>query len=219
MVSAPARPPGLRAVSLDAAGTLVHPLEPVARTYAAFAQRHGGTASVDEVQAELPRAMAELKSLRTGDPHWRAYWAEVVARATGCKEAELVNELYEHFAHATAWRLADGAHECLGALRDAGLKIAVLSNWDERLRIILDELDVTALVDAVLVSAEIGAEKPDRRAFLAAWTGLGVKANEMLHIGDDASVDVEGARAAGCHAWQFGVDVPDFAAIARVLAP
>jgi len=217
-MAALARPAGLRAVSLDAAGTLLHPLEPIAATYAAFAQRHGGTASVEHVQAELPRAMAELKSLRTGDPHWRAYWTEVVARATGCSEAALVNELYEHFAHASAWRLAEGARECVAALAEAGLKIGVLSNWDVRLRSILDELEITALFAAVLVSAETGHDKPDRGAFLAVCMGFGVKPNELLHIGDDANADVEGARAAGCHAWQFGVDVGDFAELARTLA-
>jgi REG-2-like HAD superfamily hydrolase len=218
-MAALARPAGLRAVSLDAAGTLLHPLEPVAKTYAAFAQRHGGTASVEQVSAELPRAMAELKSLRSGDPHWRAYWTKVVERATGCKTPELVSELYEHFAHASAWNLAEGARECIAALTDAGLKVGVLSNWDERLRGILDELDVTALLDAVLVSAEIGEEKPDRGAFLAVCKGFSLKPHEVLHIGDDARVDVEGARAAGCHAWQFGVDVADFAALASALAP
>jgi REG-2-like HAD superfamily hydrolase len=218
-MTTPARPAGVKAVSLDAAGTLLHPHEPVAATYAAFARKHGSTATVEQVSAELPRAMAELRSLRTGDPHWRAYWTAVVARATGCDEAELVGDLYEHFAHATAWRLADGARECIMTLTAAGLKVGVLSNWDVRLRSILDELDVTPLLDGILVSAEIGSDKPDRGAFLAVCKGFSVKPQEVLHIGDDASIDVEGARAAGCQAWQFGVDVKDFASIANVLTP
>ena len=38
------KPAGLKAVSLDAAGTLLFPREPVAATYAAFARRHGPVA-------------------------------------------------------------------------------------------------------------------------------------------------------------------------------
>ena len=205
------KPSGLKAVSLDAAGTLLFPREPVAATYAAFARRHGSTVDVAFVEREFPKAMAELRSLRVGDPHWRAYFAAVIERCTQCDAPELVNELYEHYGKGDAWLLADGARECITALRGAGLKIAVLSNWDVRLRLILDDLGVTPLVDALLVSAEIGVDKPDRRAFTAVCTGLGVKANELLHLGDDVEVDVEGARAAGCHGWLFGTDVRDFA--------
>ncbi len=206
-----AKPAGLKAVSLDAAGTLLFPREPVAATYAAFARKHGSDVDVAFVEREFPLAMAELRSLRVGDPHWRAYFAAVIERCTKSDSPELVNELYEHFAKGEVWRLADGARECIIALRDAGLKVGVLSNWDVRLRRILDDLGVVPLVDAVLVSAEIGADKPDRRAFVAVCTGFGVKANELLHLGDDADVDVEGARAAGCHGWLFGTDVRDFA--------
>jgi REG-2-like HAD superfamily hydrolase len=213
------RPAGVRAVSLDAAGTLVFPREPVAQTYAAFAQRHGGSASVEQIAAEFPRALEELKPLRHGDPHWRRYFDEVVARATGCAAAELASELYDHFAQASAWRLADGARECIEALTEAGLKVGVLSNWDVRLRPILDGLGVTPLVHAIFVSAEIGADKPDRRAFIAACTGFDVKPNELLHVGDSDEADIAGARDAGCHAWKFGTDVPDFAALQRSLVP
>lgn len=212
-----ARPAGLRAVSLDAAGTLVFPREPVAETYAAFAKRHGGSASAERIAAELPRALEELKPLRVGDPHWRAYFDEVVARTTGCAAAELATELYDHFTQASAWRLAEGARECIEALTAAGLKVGVLSNWDVRLRSILDGLGVTPLLHAIFVSAEIGADKPDRRAFIAACKGFEVKSNELLHVGDSDDADVEGARRAGCHAWKFGTDVPDFAALQAAL--
>lgn len=206
-----AKPAGLKGVSLDAAGTLLHPRESVAATYAAFARRYGSTVDEAFVAREFPKAMAELRPLRVGDPHWRAYFAAVIERCTQCDAPELVNELYEHFAKGDAWLLADGARECIAALRDGGLKVGVLSNWDVRLRRILDDLGVTPLVDAVLVSAEIGVDKPDRRAFVAVCTGFAIKTGELLHLGDDAAVDVDGARAAGCHGWLFGKDVRDFA--------
>ncbi|HET6585161.1 MAG TPA: HAD-IA family hydrolase [Nannocystaceae bacterium] len=213
------RPAGLRAVSLDAAGTLLLPCEPVAQTYAAFAKRHGGRAPVDRIAAEFPRAMAELLPLRAGDPHWRTYFNAVVARTTGVAAPELAAQLYDHFAQASAWRLADGARECMEALTAAGLKVGVLSNWDVRLRTILDGLGVTPLLHAVLVSAEIGADKPDRRAFVAACKGFDVAPNELLHVGDSDDADVAGARSAGCHAWKFGTDVPDFATLQAALVP
>lgn len=211
------KPAGLKGVSLDAAGTLLFPREPVAATYAAFARRHGSTVDEGFVAREFPLAMAELRPLRVGDPHWRAYFAAVIERCTKCAAPELVNELYEHFAKGDAWLLAEGARDCIAALHDAGLKVGVLSNWDVRLRRILDDLGVTPLVDAVLVSAEIGVDKPDRRAFVAVCTGFGIQARELLHLGDDPEVDVEGARAAGCHGWLFGTDVRDFAELATLL--
>ena len=74
-----------------------------------------------------------------------------------------------------------------------------------------------------------GAAKPDPQIFLAAAEQLGVAPENILHIGDDAALDVVGAREAGLHtAWinrartpwptELGdapdLDLPDMAALA-----
>lgn len=205
------------AVSLDAAGTLLFPAEPVADCYARFAQRYGGTRSAAEIGGAFVAAMQASRDLRAGDPTWRAYWSRVVATATGCVHPELMAALYHHYGAPSAWRVADGALPCIAALRSAGLRVAVLSNWDTRLRPLLDGLGLSRSLDAVVVSGECGFEKPDPRIFAHAAACLGVEPAALLHVGDDVGDDVGGAVAAGCRALHID-DAGGFTALAaRIL--
>jgi putative hydrolase of the HAD superfamily len=58
-------------------------------------------------------------------------------------------------------------------------------------------------VSAVIDSANVGAEKPDVRIFRAALEAVGVAADQAVHVGDSIWFDVEGAIAAGLHAFHF----------------
>ena len=57
-----------------------------------------------------------------------------------------------------------------------------------------------ALVDAVVISAELGVAKPDPAIFRAALDRLGARAADAMHVGDSVEDDVAGARAAGLEA-------------------
>ncbi|CAA6663534.1 unnamed protein product [Spirodela intermedia] len=105
-----------------------------------------------------------------------------------------------------AWHLCDpGAERAFKALRKAGVRIAVVSNFDTRLRPLLQALKCDHWFDAVAVSAEVAAEKPNPTIFLKACELLGVKPEDVVHVGDDRRNDVWGARDAGCDAWLWGV--------------
>nr|CAB3455213.1 unnamed protein product [Digitaria exilis] len=69
--------------------------------------------------------------------------------------------------------------------------------------------------DAVAISAEVAAEKPNPTIFLKACELLGVKPEEAVHIGDDRRNDIWGARDAGCDAWLWGSDVHSFKEVAE----
>jgi putative hydrolase of the HAD superfamily len=88
----------------------------------------------------------------------------------------------------------------LAALRGAGLRLAVVSNWDCSLRSVLAGVGLAGAVDAVVVSAEIGVQKPDARIFAAAVAELRRRPGESLFVGDSIDIDVAGARAAGLRA-------------------
>lgn len=197
---APSRP---LAVLLDAAGTLLHPREPVARTYRDAAVRYGDVPPEPDVAARLVDAMRDHRPLRTGDDRWFRYWGSVIEAATGRDEPELLDQLWVHYARPDAWEVADGAEECCRRLRVAGIRLAVVSNWDVRLRPLLRDLGIADWFDTIVVSAEEGVEKPDPEIFHRACQRLGVEPAAALMIGDSPKNDVEGARAAGLDAQRF----------------
>ena len=135
----------------------------------------------------------------------RAWWRGVVRdtfRATdqtaSFRDFEaMFEELWRHFADAASWRLRPGCRACLGALRDGGLVLGVLSNFDHRLPAILDGLGIAPLFGAVVLPGDAGAAKPDPRCFAAGLAALGLEAGQTAYVGDDPEQDVAGARAAG----------------------
>lgn len=207
-----------RAVTFDVAGTLLHPAEPVAQVYARFAARCGCGRDEVEIGRAFGAAMRDARALRVSDPTWRKFWAHVVAHATGCHAPTLVDELYDHYAELDAWRLGADTFAWLDAVRDGGARIGVISNWDTRLRALLDGLGVLERLDVLVVSGELGIEKPDRRIFEHAARELGVQIAEMIHVGNDPHDDIDGARAAGARGVHID-DARDLIAHARWMRP
>ncbi len=83
----------------------------------------------------------------------------------------------------------------LDALRDGGVKVGILSNigWDIR-PAIARVTDPSAL-DALVLSCEVGFEKPDPAVFGVACDQLGVPASQVLYVGDDPVKDGAATRA------------------------
>ncbi len=191
----------IRAITFDVGGTLIHPAPSVGHIYASVAARHGCRAiSPEELNVRFATAWARLKDFS----HTYAQWAALVdATFAGLTEAlpshTFFPELYERFARADAWAVYPDVTPALKQLANAGLKLAVISNWDERLRPLLRELKLDSYFQAIVVSCEAGSCKPAREIFTAAIKGLSTPAHEILHVGDSYQADVLGATAAGMH--------------------
>jgi putative hydrolase of the HAD superfamily len=93
----------------------------------------------------------------------------------------------------------EDAAPALAELRELGVRLVVVSNWDCSLPHVLEGIGLLDLVDAVVVSAVVGAAKPDRRIFEMALRAAGCTAGEAMHVGDSVENDLEGAVAAGLH--------------------
>jgi putative hydrolase of the HAD superfamily len=93
-----------------------------------------------------------------------------------------------------------GVRESLARFRRAGLRLAVVSNANGTVSLLLERLGLLPAFDAILDSALEGVEKPDPRLFLLALARLGADPQGALHVGDLYHVDVVGARAAGLRA-------------------
>jgi putative hydrolase of the HAD superfamily len=99
--------------------------------------------------------------------------------------------------------LAPGVHDALLALHGR-YRLGVISDTifspGRTLRRILKEEDLLELFEAFAFSDEVGASKPDRKMFDTAADQLGIKPDQMLHVGDREKNDVEGPQAVGARA-------------------
>jgi putative hydrolase of the HAD superfamily len=225
----------LRAVFLDAGNTLVG-LDHA--TIAGRIRAEGHAVDVPGVRAAEARARVRL------DPHLAArqstegadvftryvrYVLEELGIDWGEGGPRLVQDLRATNPPFGLWsvRLPE-APVALEALRQLGLRLAVVSNSNGTVARLLEHLDLARWLDAVVDSAVVGFEKPDPRIFHHAAAALGVEPTDAVHVGDLYSVDVLGARAAGVRAilldpvGAWAVDdcpkAPDVAAAARLIA-
>lgn len=198
------------ALWVDAAGTLLHPASPVAEVYAEHARALGHRVDSEEVARRLGPAMRTHRSLRRGDRTWRRYWQAVVATSVGVDDPACFEQLYAHYERPEAWCVAADARACLELLRTRGVRVALISNWDDRLRATLEGMELVSAFDALLISGEEGVEKPDPEIFLRAAGRLGVRPECSLMVGDDPDFDAVGARSVGAFVIQFGREINGF---------
>lgn len=131
--------------------------------------RHGLHLSEAEVLARFrdayntPWGGSTIRYVGDGRPFWR----HIVALSTGSRDQALFEDIYEYYARGEAWTVSPGAIEALRRLRGAGMRTAIVSNFDSRLRRILDELGISGVFDAVAISAEVRG--PRGSVHLGCW--------------------------------------------------
>jgi putative hydrolase of the HAD superfamily len=111
---------------------------------------------------------------------------------------------------AESLRTVEGVPGLLADLRRE-YKLGLLTNGPSKAqRSKLDPFDWTDCFDAIAITGDLDAGKPDERAFRAILSDLGVAPEEAVYVGDDPEADVEGARDAGLYAiqvvWEDGPD-------------
>lgn len=85
----------------------------------------------------------------------------------------------------------------LARLKSAGLKMAIISNWQCGLGHFCTELGIGDAFDHVIASAEAGCAKPQPEIFAEACRRLNADARTVLHVGDSIVDDLEGGRRSG----------------------
>ncbi len=195
----------IRAVTFDAGHTLVEPRESVGDVYAAAAARQGASGlSREDLERRFHAALREAGSA----VNTKADWARIVdATFAGLlsrpPSETFFPELFEQFGRAAAWRIYDDVAPTLAALAQSGVRLGVISNWDERLQSLLVELGLAGQFEVIVVSCEVGFAKPAPEIFAAAARAFNLPPEEILHVGDNWQADVIGARASGFHAVQI----------------
>ena len=206
----------LKVVFFDAVGTLIHLPRSVGEHYVEVAQQFGARwdpARVDRAfraaWANSPDRVSDHRPRADDDKGW---WRDLVARVladvlSDSPQANFNAEnyfeaVYAHFAQPGVWSVYPEACEVLGALRGQGLALGVLSNFDRRLYAVLDDLGLTQFFEHLVISSEVGADKPDPFVFQYALNLFGVSPDAAMHVGDDPKRD-GGAEAAGLRVFRL----------------
>ena len=199
-----------RGLLLDAMGTLITLRESVGSGYAAVARDHGVDAEAAAIDAVFPAIYRQAPPLAfaglAGEALLEAeigWWGERIRETFAAltlppPDQDLQRALFDHFAQPERWLVYGEVAAQLTAWRQGGLRLAVVSNFDSRLHGLLQSLGLMAQLDAVVISSEVGAAKPDPRPLQLALGSLGLTADQAWHIGDSPD-DVAAARSAGVH--------------------
>jgi len=189
----------IQAVTFDVGGTLIRPWPSVGHVYAEVAARHG----LKDVSPELLNERFKGAWRAAGNIDYsRAGWQRLVDetfRGLCAKppSATFFPELYERFAQPDAWRIFDDVLPALDALASRGIRLGVISNWDERLRGLLRGLRLHDYFEVTAISCEMGFPKPSPVIFRRTAANFGLPPASILHVGDSLEMDVQGAESAG----------------------
>ena len=186
----------VEAVTIDAFGTLVALRDPVPALQCALEAR-GVSRSPNEVRRAFEAEVAYYvpRSHEGRDEAalalLRRDCAAVFLDAAG---ADALDPGEFPFVTCLEFELMPGARDASCTLQLAGLRLAVVSNWDISLSAHLRQLGLDL---PVITSAEAGAAKPAPAVFRLALSRLGVDdPTHAVHVGDSPA-DAEGAAAAG----------------------
>jgi putative hydrolase of the HAD superfamily len=198
----------IRAILFDAAGTLFYLTKTVGDHYAYVGREVGLDLEGQQLERafhaawqQMPGRLAIERPRENDDKEW---WRELVDRvfdqvAPSLSEFDRDNFFevaYEHFAEPGVWELYPEVPEVLQQLRPR-FELAVISNFDGRLRLILQHLGISKYFAHVFISSELGADKPDPEIFRRSLKIMHLDTNEVLHVGDDPERDWKAASAAG----------------------
>ena len=132
---------GIRAVVFDAVGTLLEPDPTPALVYSEIGSRYGTKLTKAEIASGFREAFDAQEQndvangLATDETRERERWRAIVGSVLhDAADIDLCfQELWQHFAHTTNWKLATGTGELLANFAQRNLRLAVASNFDTRL--------------------------------------------------------------------------------------
>ncbi|NJK46831.1 HAD-IA family hydrolase [Candidatus Gracilibacteria bacterium] len=201
-----------KVIFLDAGGTLFGVKGSVGEIYGAIARQAGvevlpsllDEAFIQSFKASSSLAFEEVDAAKLSELEyqwWRAIAEETFAKA-GVLECfsdfnAFFSQLYAYFATSEPWYVYPDVLLALQGWRQQGIPLGIISNFDSRIYLILESLQLADFFSSVTISSEAGSAKPQSQIFIAALKKHNCFAQEAWHIGDSLREDYQGAKAAG----------------------
>ena len=169
-------------------------------------------AGIDVAEKDLERALLEETQAGgwwliedpfepTPENSWRRiveFDSAVLARVG---HADLPDDVFRRiedaFARRSAWYVFPDVMPSLDVLRDAGVRMCVISNFVWGGTELIHDLELASHFEALVISARVGFQKPNEGIFRHALDVMRVEPARALHVGDSYRADVFGARRMG----------------------
>ncbi|OAG27928.1 HAD-IA family hydrolase [Thermodesulfatator autotrophicus] len=199
----------IETVFFDAEGTLFHITPSVGQIYAEICQEFGLKVNPHELNKTFLKTYLKHRGSFEASPEscfegWRKVFLETISHFGELKDPETAYlKGYEIFARPEYFRLSPDTEETLSAIKASGRRLAIISNWDERLIRLISAFGLSHFFEDVIVSCEVGLMKPDPQIFELACQKLNTPPEKALMIGDNLNDDVLGAREAGLWALRY----------------
>jgi HAD superfamily hydrolase (TIGR01509 family) len=204
--------PSKRAVLFDLDGTLRHYDPPQIETFFDYARELGLQITPQQAYTTTRWIYAywadsdDLKEDRERSrDDWEALWlcfAErqlaslgVPAGDTPATARAIQQRMVDDYRPSDI--IPEQVHGLLGGLRQAGCRLAVVSNRRQPITDLVTEIGLAEHFDLVLAAGEVGWWKPDHRLLTYAANQLGVRPQDALYVGDNYYADVPAAEGAG----------------------
>ena len=123
----------------------------------------------------------------------------------GCDQTtdELVRRGVEAFYQVSEvrWEPMPQVHQILDRIKDAGLKIGLISNAGDVANIhrLINNAGLQGRFDPLIVSAGVGIRKPAPEIFQMVLDAWDIAPNEAVMVGDMLGADIIGAQRVGIH--------------------
>jgi len=123
------------------------------------------------------------------------------------RAGELARWLWGEQPLKNLWRRPiAGMAELVRDLHALGVPLGMISNSEGKLRELSEEIDIARYFRFLADSGVLGFEKPDARIFRLTAERLGVRLEDVIHVGDAWAADVVGAIDAGARAIWFSAE-------------
>ncbi len=107
-------------------------------------------------------------------------------------------EFYDYFVSIEKhWMLKEGVEGLFAQIVEKGYKIGIISNFDKKLKNIVSDLGIGKYISFLVISADVGFEKPNEKIFTYALSEYELDKDELFYVGDNYNLDYHPTKSLG----------------------